>query len=92
MTLREGFLSQACRGQRQAQAVSLVPRPLRPPHTPRGWKNDPAHKQLHFGSPQAPWAFPGDLHHQLWGTRWPTTPHRHNPEATRLVHTWGALR
>lgn len=73
--------------------MSLAPSPPGPFHTPRGWRNDPALEQHHFGSPQdprAPRAFSETLHDQLWGGHWSRPPRRHNSEATCLVHAWGA--
>lgn len=81
-------LGQARWRQRQARVLSLAPRSLSPPrdpHIPRDWRNNQALEQHHFGSPQAPGALSGTLYDQPWGRPWPTSPLKHNSEATCLI-------
>lgn len=65
-------------------------RPPRDPHIARGWRNNQALKQHHFGSPQTPRALSGTLDDQLWWGHWSTSPLKHNFEVTCLIYTRGA--
>lgn len=80
-------------GRGKPESCPWPPRSLRPPrdpHIPRGWRNNQALKHDHFGSPQTPRALSGTLYDQLWGWHWPTSPLKHNSEATCLIYAWGA--